>query len=85
MTDRDVVLVMASRRWCRTFGVSWRGMATAHDNPKDYRRRWLRWAAKVVPLFRGGRVPVAYLPDYLALEKALLNIEATELGIRGWA
>ena len=46
--------------------------------------RFLRWAARVIPLFQCGRVPVVYLPEHhpLALEKAAIDAEAAELGIR---
>ena len=46
-----------------------------------YTRRWLRWAAKVVPLFQCGRVPVVSLSGPLALEKRALDAEAARLGI----
>ena len=58
------------------------GRATVAALKRDrHRRRWLWWAAKVVPLFQGGRVKLVYLPDHLAHEKELLDIEARGLGI----
>ena len=59
------------------------GRATVEALQKSrYLRRWLRWASHVLPLFRGGRVPVVYLPDHLALERELLDMEAAAHGIR---
>ena len=61
------------------------GRATVEALRKSrYTLRWLRWGAHVLTLFRGGRVPVVSLPEHhpLALEKAALDAEAAELGIR---
>ena len=62
----------------------WRAKAAADERARWLRGAWLRWCAKVLPLFRGGREPVVSLPDHLALEKVWLDIEAAQLGIRDW-
>ena len=63
----------------------WRATAAADERARWLRRARLRWLGKVSALFlRRGRPQSVTLPDHLVVEKIQLDIEAAQLGIRGW-
>ena len=65
----------------------WRATAAANERARWLRAARVRWLGKVLALFwrRGFPRPRSVtLPNHLVVEKIQLDIEAAQLGIRGW-
>ena len=63
----------------------WRAQAVTDERVRQLRSARLRWLGAVsVLFFRRGRPASVTLPPHLAMEKIQLDIEAAQLGIRGW-
>ena len=75
----------AALRDKRKARYEWRATAAADERARWLRGARLRWLGKVSALFlRRGRPQSVTLPNHLVVEKFQLDIEAAQLGIRGW-